>query len=374
MIPQAVMTGNITRRGRPQRRITPAGALVPVYQVLGRPLALDPCAAPKSHVEAIEHVMPPADGLAISWLWTWFMNPPYEDLGLWLRKAWLSALRLPSYGIGLLPVRPHRNYWGYAWAFPARRLCFPPAMEFGEFGSKAPFANVYVLWDARPNSPALARFDHAFRDVGQIVNLDTLTDLPQSPIVRAMTDSQNKDLETIKHEVVAKLESEHMQAVLRTVQAHLGLSFDDLKEVLSTEDFELFESIPLAEIFGFGPEQPTAEAAETSSASKNGRRKPRKKAPPNKAAKPASAKAPKAKAKAKANSKANGKAADTSGLEGQLLRSVKKAGTEGISTADIVEEFQLSKFQARSRLEALAEQGKVELRGKTKAARWHVVV
>lgn len=53
--------------------------------VLGE-IDLDPCSDPLRHIEANKHYTKLENGLDKSWVGTVFMNPPFSESGIWMKK------------------------------------------------------------------------------------------------------------------------------------------------------------------------------------------------------------------------------------------------------------------------------------------------
>ena len=71
---------------------------------------LDPCALPCS-AKCERYFTPDDDGLSRPWEGVVFMNPPYgRDIGKWVEKAWLEALRGATV-VCLIPARTDTAYW-----------------------------------------------------------------------------------------------------------------------------------------------------------------------------------------------------------------------------------------------------------------------
>ena len=56
-----------------------------VIQVLGQ-ISLDPCADEGKHIRAVQHYTAPDDGLIQEWNGRVFMNPPYSQPSVWIKK------------------------------------------------------------------------------------------------------------------------------------------------------------------------------------------------------------------------------------------------------------------------------------------------
>lgn len=89
-------------------RCTPAPVLDLVYQVLGRPVGIDPCSNERSIVEARRTIMPPENGLDAPWheYQTGYVNPPFGRVEepRWIQKA-VQEAALGWEGIMLLPSK-----------------------------------------------------------------------------------------------------------------------------------------------------------------------------------------------------------------------------------------------------------------------------
>lgn len=82
--------------------------------------SMDVCSpgADKTHVPAAVHLTIVEDGLTTPWQGTVWMNPPYSDVGTWMRK-----LALHGEGIALVFARPDTKCFQEA-AATATLLCF----------------------------------------------------------------------------------------------------------------------------------------------------------------------------------------------------------------------------------------------------------
>lgn len=361
-VPKAVRNGNITHEARPQDRNTEAEDLEPVYQVLGHTVGLDPCSNPESIVRARRRIMLPECGLRAVWggSTTVFMNPPFEDLGLWLFKAWWNATFFGCDVIALIPVRSHRVYWWPVWA--ADRVVFTPALSFGGLGAKAPFACIYVLWSKRQS--VRDRFDRAFASRGHLM---PLTGLTNGAMLARMENDTTNPLTALRDEFTAGLEGGRRQALIALVAGRSDLSILTLRKVLGAEDMEIIESLPLCEL-GSHP-TPLGEAISavgspgdgTASWSGSGKPKPRarRKAPPKPGKKKAAKKA--ARASAPAQTSERGQVKDDI-----ILRFIAK--NTGCSKGAIMEQTGISPAKVRRSIERMLNDGSIVREGNTRNA------
>ena len=113
-------------------RCTPSHVLELVYEVLGRPVGLDPCANDGSTVDARRFVQPPENGLEVDWTRyeNGFVHPPSGQVEepRWIQKAIQEAIRGWE-GILLLPAKTGAP-WFEALYQRAPCICFwgSPAM------------------------------------------------------------------------------------------------------------------------------------------------------------------------------------------------------------------------------------------------------
>jgi len=72
---------------------------------------LDPCATPENY-KCEKHYTSEDDGLSKSWKdETVFVNPPYGDIGSWVRKAHYEATTNDATVVMLIPSRTDTKYW-----------------------------------------------------------------------------------------------------------------------------------------------------------------------------------------------------------------------------------------------------------------------
>jgi hypothetical protein len=95
-------------RAKSVHRCTPALVLELVYEVLERPVGIDPCSHEDSAVDARRVVLPPENGLEIPWHQhhTGFVSPPLGQVEepRWIQKA-IQEATLGWEGILLLPAK-----------------------------------------------------------------------------------------------------------------------------------------------------------------------------------------------------------------------------------------------------------------------------
>ncbi len=72
---------------------------------------LDPCPNRVKLLPFTWSWEPGTDGLAVGWDCPTFVNPPFSDIGPWVKKAWQETQRWGSHVVMLLPVRSDQPWW-----------------------------------------------------------------------------------------------------------------------------------------------------------------------------------------------------------------------------------------------------------------------
>lgn len=89
---------------------------------------------------------PEDDGLAQFWTGTCFMNPPYKNTALWIRKAWESAALGLATVVCLIPARTDTKWWwDYVRHGEVRLL--KGRLHFSGHDNGAPFPSAVVIFD-----------------------------------------------------------------------------------------------------------------------------------------------------------------------------------------------------------------------------------
>jgi hypothetical protein len=106
------LTGFATglRQDRPQDIGTPLSILSAVSEAMGC-IALDPCGSRIYPTGADKTYYPEDDGLKQDWVNGTFVNPPFEDLKLWLAKSAAEYQAGVREQCLLVPVRPRSRWW-----------------------------------------------------------------------------------------------------------------------------------------------------------------------------------------------------------------------------------------------------------------------
>ena len=146
----------------------------------GKPVALDPCSNETSIVDAdVEWYGPDAggtDGLMVPWELgvgrrtskLIFVNPPYSEKFLWMRKCHDEARNLAASGvniISLLPADTDTNWFHRYCAHAAGRCFWCGRLKFmGDRGDPARFPSLLVHWGM-----AIGHFRGIFGNYGWVV-------------------------------------------------------------------------------------------------------------------------------------------------------------------------------------------------------------
>ncbi|MEG3153485.1 DNA N-6-adenine-methyltransferase [Sphingomonas sp. RB1R13] len=119
-------------KGSRDDRHTPEWLLALITDVFG-PISLDPCASMTKRIEAERHITEAEDGLAAAWNGkTVFVNPPFSQAALWIRKAWQEWHHGHSGTvIALLPVRTNASGFHDYVAGQAKMIFLRGTPRFG---------------------------------------------------------------------------------------------------------------------------------------------------------------------------------------------------------------------------------------------------
>ena len=129
---------------------------------------LDPCSTHENH-KCDKYYTMEDDGLSKSWQdEVAFVNPPYGDIGQWVKKAYEESTQNNAIVVMLIPVRTDTKYWhdyvmkGASKIFFVKgRLKFQNNMP-QEKNNAAPFPSVVVVfgglrWSPGPSVASLER-------------------------------------------------------------------------------------------------------------------------------------------------------------------------------------------------------------------------
>jgi phage N-6-adenine-methyltransferase len=108
---------------------------------------VDVCATPAS-AKCQRFFTEADDGLAQDWVGVCWMNPPYEKIGPWVRKAWESA-QAGATVVCLLQASTDTRWW---WRFcrHGEIRFLPGRLRFGGCDHAAPFGSAVVIFPRPP--------------------------------------------------------------------------------------------------------------------------------------------------------------------------------------------------------------------------------
>lgn len=110
---------------------------------------LDVCAVAEN-AKCLRYFTPEVDGLKQKWEGTVWMNPPYgRSIGVWVRKAYLSA-RAGAVVVCLLPARTDTRWWHEYVTHAHEHWFIKGRLKFGGAPSGAPFPSAVVVF--RPSA------------------------------------------------------------------------------------------------------------------------------------------------------------------------------------------------------------------------------
>ena len=178
------MTAGRTVNSQSVRWCTPPKYVDAITQVLGDPIALDPCTDEFSIVPATTtYMLPESDGLRESWDYpTIYVNPPYgadrergTTIKHWLRRCMRAHLDHESEVLALVPVAANTRHWKESVWGRAAAVCFlyDTRLRFLEDGRDqgkgAPMACAMVYWGRHVD-----RFIRVFNDFGAPIDIRQL--------------------------------------------------------------------------------------------------------------------------------------------------------------------------------------------------------
>lgn len=109
---------------------------------------LDVCAT-ADNAKCARHFTLAQDGLAQEWTGTCWMNPPYgRTIGLWLRKAYESALAGATV-VCLIPARTDTAWW-HDYAMKGEIRYIRGRVKFAGHKWNAPFPSAIVIFRGQP--------------------------------------------------------------------------------------------------------------------------------------------------------------------------------------------------------------------------------
>ena len=85
------MSGGYIAKAARTDWLTPGEVVDVVEEAFGGRVDLDPCGNKHSLVGARhQYLLPHKDGLHSPWMGKVFVNPPFDNVGDWLEKAWIE--------------------------------------------------------------------------------------------------------------------------------------------------------------------------------------------------------------------------------------------------------------------------------------------
>jgi len=124
---------------------------------------LDPCCSPDNH-KCDKYYTYKEDGLSKSWAdEKVFVNPPYGDIGEWVKKAYKEATENRAIVVLLIPSRTDTKYWHDYVMNGASVIYFVKGrLKFSGAKNTAPFPSAIVVfggirWSPGPRVATLER-------------------------------------------------------------------------------------------------------------------------------------------------------------------------------------------------------------------------
>lgn len=115
---------------------------------------LDVCALP-SNAKCERYFTPADDGLSQTWSGVCWMNPPYgKEIGLWMRKAYLSS-RQGATVVCLVPARTDMRWW-HDYAMRGQIRFIKGRLKFGDAKANAPFPSAVVIFQPEVTANQMA--------------------------------------------------------------------------------------------------------------------------------------------------------------------------------------------------------------------------
>lgn len=121
---------------------------------------LDPCSGAESSPIADEQYTAEDDGLHRSWFGTVWVNPPYSDMGPWMKKGFSEVVNgNVETAVYLIPVRSSTEWW-HRYVSEAAALCMIEGRisyvggqvnEDKGGGHNAPFASALAVYGDYPD-------------------------------------------------------------------------------------------------------------------------------------------------------------------------------------------------------------------------------
>ena len=117
---------------------------------------LDVCALP-SNAKCERYFTPADDGLSQTWRGVCWMNPPHgKEIGLWMRKAYLSS-RQGATVVCLVPARTDTRWW-HDYAMRGQIRFIKGRLKFGDAKANAPFPSAVVIFQPEVTANQMAAY------------------------------------------------------------------------------------------------------------------------------------------------------------------------------------------------------------------------
>ena len=117
---------------------------------------LDVCALP-SNAKCERYFTPADDGLSQTWSGVCWMNPPHgKEIGLWMRKAYLSS-RQGATVVCLVPARTDTRWW-HDYAMRGQIRFIKGRLKFGDAKANAPFPSAVVIFQPEVTANQMAAY------------------------------------------------------------------------------------------------------------------------------------------------------------------------------------------------------------------------
>jgi phage N-6-adenine-methyltransferase len=107
----------------------------------------DVCATPEL-AKCRKFFTPDQDGLKQPWRGVCWMNPPYQNLGEWVKKAYESALQGTAVVLALLPMLSDAN-WFHEYASHAEIKLLKGRLQFDGGQGYTPFSHAIFIFRKR---------------------------------------------------------------------------------------------------------------------------------------------------------------------------------------------------------------------------------
>lgn len=146
---------------------TPADVIACVRGAFGGAIDLDPCSNATSLVDARRAYTEEDNGLVLSWSGRTYVNPPFDRLRNFARKAMNEYRRGGCEVIMLMPSRTDTTAW-HDHVATASAVCFwKGRITFLGAPAPCPFAVAFVYWGKRVD-----QFSRSFNPRGMVLRIN----------------------------------------------------------------------------------------------------------------------------------------------------------------------------------------------------------